>query len=105
MHNAVVYGQVPSKWIQNGAFPSLRLLDLSGASLGPNDGSKDKEAFGPSWFVSTKLGGMPAIQQLLLYNPFDDSGMSEGVRVGQEAPHAVGEEARAVFVSPGGSPR
>ena len=66
---AVAYGTVPSSWIQAGAFPSLKTLDLSFAYL---------DGFGASWYAPAKLGGMPAIQNLLLYNPFSDTGGCRG---------------------------
>ena len=61
----MAWGTVPSSWIQAGAFPSLKVLDLSNAYL---------DGFGSSWYAQAKLGGLPAIQNLLLYNPFSDEG-------------------------------
>ena len=61
----MAYGTVPSTWIQAGAFPSLKTLDLSNAYL---------DGFAPSWYAQAKLGGMPTIQNLFLYNPFSAEG-------------------------------
>ena len=87
---AVAWGTVPSSWIQAGAFLSLKTLDLSFAYL---------DGFGPSWYAQAKLGGMPAIQNLRLYNPFNDTGGCRGWAGLPCCVNAVSSMSRCMLVS------
>ena len=73
----MVWGAVPSEWIEDYAFPSLRVLDLSNAYLGDADSSL--AGFGDSWYTQGgALGGLPNLQQLTLWNPFSNDGRQAG---------------------------
>ena len=74
---AVVWGAVPSEWIESSAFPSLRTMDLTNAYLGDSDSSLS--GFGDSWYTQGGgLGGLPNLRQLALWNPFSSDGRQGG---------------------------
>ena len=59
----MVFGSLPSEWIAAGAFPALKILDLTNQELT----SPTYSVFGDRWYTKTKQGGMPKLEQLLLF--------------------------------------
>ena len=60
---AVVWGTIPEEWVAPGAFPNLRVLDLTNQDLGSESGV----VFGDLWYAPTRQGGMPRLEQLGLF--------------------------------------